>query len=423
MAVCTPGDVPSIITRYLGFLCENANPVVTFRNPTELANWTLPVLELTIIIGAVLALIHAIRRLRRDGDPTNLAIWIGSLVYLFVIEPPLYFPEWFHAEEAMGFMFSHNVFTVNFMFDRLPLYIVAFYPALSALVYEIVRSWGFFDGSKRGTLRGAFVVALVFQAFYEIFDQLGPQLKWWAWNVDDAYYRPTIEALQAQGVTVDKLGNPAAVPTLASVPWGSVWLFATVSFAVLIYLAVRLVQNPTLAGNRPRGWSLVWRIVVAGVVAVISMPVLSIPTAVFGRGADANKDAQTVVYIVELVVVWVIGLALLYGQWRRLRAQPSLGAAESGSAYPFVVVFGPLFLIVHLVLWIAALPAFFDAKDGITADITPIGNLPYVIACFLVATFALNVALALALARGGRGRWNLETGSAAPLDQASTVSA
>ena len=325
MAVCTPGDVPSIITRYLGFLCENANPVVTFRNPTELANWTLPVLELTIIIGAVLALIHAIRRLRRDGDPTNLAIWIGSLVYLFVIEPPLYFPEWFHAEEAMGFMFSHNVFTVNFMFDRLPLYIVAFYPALSALVYEIVRSWGFFDGSKRGTLRGAFVVALVFQAFYEIFDQLGPQLKWWAWNVDDAYYRPTIEALQAQGVTVDKLGNPAAVPTLASVPWGSVWLFATVSFAVLIYLAVRLVQNPTLAGNRPRGWSLVWRIVVAGVVAVISMPVLSIPTAVFGRGADANQDAQTVVYIVELVVVWVIGLALLYGQWRRLRAQPSLG--------------------------------------------------------------------------------------------------
>ena len=190
-----------------------------------------------------------------------------------------------------------------------------------------------------------------------------------------------------------------------------------------IYLAVRLVQNPTLAGNRPRGWSLVWRIVVAGVVAVISMPVLSIPTAVFGRGADANQDAQTVVYIVELVVVWVIGLALLYGQWRRLRAQPSLGAAESGSAYPFVVVFGPLFLIVHLVLWIAALPAFFDAKDGITADITPIGNLPYVIACFLVATFALNVALALALARGGRGRWNLETGLAAPFDQASTVSA
>lgn len=163
MAVCTPGDVPSIITGYLGFECEGANPIVTIRNPADLEHWTQPVLEVTIILGAVLALIHAIRRLRRDGDPTNLTVWIGSLVYLFVIEPPLYFPNWFHAEEAMGFMFSHNVFTVMFMYDRLPLYIVAFYPAVSQVAYELVRAWGFFDGSKRSALRGSLVLALVFQ--------------------------------------------------------------------------------------------------------------------------------------------------------------------------------------------------------------------------------------------------------------------
>jgi len=393
MAVCTPGDVPSIITSYLGFDCEGANPIVTFRNPADLTHWTQPVLELTIILGAVLALVHAVRRLRRDGDPTNLTVWIGSLVYLFVIEPPLYFPNWFHAEEAMGFMFSHNVFTVTFMFDRLPLYIVAFYPAVSQLAYEIVRAWGFFDGSKHSALRGSLVLALVFQTFYETFDQLGPQLKWWAWNVDAPYYRDTLDQLRNQGITPDDLGNPAAVPTLASVPWGSVWLFATVSFAVLVYLAVRLVKVPTAQGRSPRGWSLTWRIIVAGVVAVISMPLLSIPTAVFGRDENANQDAQTIVYWIEMALVWVIGLALLYQQWRRLRNDPSAGVDDARSARPFLTIFPVAFLAVHVVLWLTALPAYFDAKDGITTDVTPVGSLPYVIACLLVAIGVLAVAL------------------------------
>ena len=74
MAVCTRATSRPSSRATSGSSAENANPVVTFPIPTRLANWTLPVLELTIIIGAVLALIHAIRRLRRDGDPTNLAI-------------------------------------------------------------------------------------------------------------------------------------------------------------------------------------------------------------------------------------------------------------------------------------------------------------------------------------------------------------
>ena len=83
-----------------------------------------------IIGGAVFALVHAIRR-HRAGDPINLALWFTSLVYLFVTEPPLYFPEWFGLDEQYGFIFAHNLFTVQFMWDRLPLYIVAFYPAFS----------------------------------------------------------------------------------------------------------------------------------------------------------------------------------------------------------------------------------------------------------------------------------------------------
>ena len=181
---------------------------------------------MTVITGAVLTLVYAIIRWRRHGDATNIALWFGAVAYLLIIEPPLYFPAAFGIADRVDTMFAHNVFTVDFLWGRLPLYIVAIYPMMATVAFEIVRSLGVFR--RYGTLVGAVCVGFVHHAFYEIFDQLGPQLKWWAWNVDDAYYRPTIEALQAQGVTVDKLGNPAAVPTLASVPWGSVWLFATV---------------------------------------------------------------------------------------------------------------------------------------------------------------------------------------------------
>lgn len=382
MAICDPGTPAFIVTRYLGFVCEDADPVATLRNPFALEHWSQPILELTIIIGAVLALVHAVRRLRRDGDPTNLALWFGALVYLFIIEPPLYFPEWFGMQDAMGFMFAHNVFTVEFMYDRLPLYIVAFYPAMSQVAYEIVRALGFFDGRKWSALRGSLVVALVFQVFYEIFDQLGPQLKWWAWNVDQPFYGPES----------DQLGNPSAMPLFDSVPWSSAWLFATVSFAVLTFFCVILVQKPTIQGRSVRGWSLVWRIVVAGALAVISMPVLSISTAVFGR-ENANLTAQTVVFAIQVFGIWVIGLWLLWDQWRRTRAEAAPDPLPAQTAAPFLRFFPILFLVVMGVLWITALPAYFGAVDGVTADGTPTGNLPYVVACFVLAIGVLAVAL------------------------------
>ena len=79
----------------LGFSCAEAGGLVEVRSPFALENWTLPVLELTIVLGSVLALIFAILRWRRNGDPTNLALWFGATAYLFVIEPPLYFPAAF----------------------------------------------------------------------------------------------------------------------------------------------------------------------------------------------------------------------------------------------------------------------------------------------------------------------------------------
>ena len=347
------------VTRQLGFDCHDVSPIVSVRNPFDLASWTMPVLELLIIAGAVFALVHAIRRFR-DGDPINLAMWFAPLVYLFVTEPPLYFPEWFGLDKQFGFIFAHNLFTVQFMWDRLPLYIIAIYPALTQLAYELVRVLGIF---RRGALVGAIVVAFVCEVFYEVFDQLGPQLKWWAWN--DA-------------------NQDVNHPALASVPMNSMLLFAAVSFGVMTYLVVRLVGSKAADGGPRRGWSLTWRIVLAGVLAPPAMGVFGIPSGIFG-GDTPNVTAQAWVIGIELGLVWLAGAWILITHLRRR------GAEEVEPMTPFARVYPAAYLLVMAVLWLAALPAYLDAKDGITSDGTPIGSGLYAIACFIGAAAVLGV--------------------------------
>jgi len=125
-----------------GFSCRDAPAVIHVRNPLALTNWTLPVLEAMMVFGAVLALWWAVRRIRREGDPTNLVLWFGSVVYLLVTEIPLYFPQVFGIEDQLGVVFDHNVFTVQFLYERLPLYIVALYPAVTTLAWRCIGSFG-----------------------------------------------------------------------------------------------------------------------------------------------------------------------------------------------------------------------------------------------------------------------------------------
>ncbi|WP_396927275.1 hypothetical protein [Mycolicibacterium sp.] len=334
-----------------GFSCQHAPAFIHLRNPLELSNWTLPVLELMMIAGAVLALLYSIRRWRRGGDPTNLALWFATVVYLFVIEIPLYFPNIFGVQDQLGVVFAHNVFTVDFLFDRLPLYIIALYPAVVTLAFEIVRSLGVFR--DRGVVVGAICVGFVHHCFYEIFDQLGPQLRWWAWNT----------------------GNPINHPMFASVPMTSVFIFATLGPIVVTLLVMWLVGR-----RAPTGAGLAWRTALAGVLVPVGLALLSIPTSLFG-GDRPNTTAQAVIFVVELAIVAVIAVPVLARQWARTRHDfaPSW----------FVRVFGPLYLGVLGVLWISSLGAYFSANNGITAGGTPTGSLVYTVICFVVAVLAV----------------------------------
>ncbi|MET0700223.1 MAG: hypothetical protein ABWY93_11190, partial [Mycobacterium sp.] len=338
--------------------------ILHLRSPFGLSNWTLPVLELMMVAGAVLALVHSVRRLRRDGDPTNLALWFATVLYLCFIEIPLYFPNIFGVEDQIGVVFAHNTFTVQFLFDRLPLYIVALYPAVVTLAFEIVRSLGVFR--DRGVLVGAICVGFVHHCFYEVFDQLGPQLRWWAWNTD----------------------NPINHPLLASVPMTSVFIFATLGPIVVTVLVMLLIGRKANGDSRFSRLGLVWRTVVAGALVPVGVAVLSIPSSLF----DGDKPKQAIVFTVELVLVAAIAVPVLARQWLQSRGNGTV-------PNDFVRLFGPVYLGVLAVLWGSALPAYVASTAGITADGTPVGNLGYATVSFVFA--ALSV-LGVSIRRGTR---------------------
>lgn len=350
------------IANRLGFSCEHASPVVDLRNPFELANWTLPVLELIVVAGAALALWWAIRRLRRDGDPVNLVIWFSTVIYLLIVEPPLYFPTVFGVDQSIGAVFAHNVFTVEFMYDRLPLYIVALYPAMMMLAYEIVRSLGVFR--DRGPLIGAVCVGFVHQCYYEVFDQLGPQLRWWAWNTDNAINRPM----------------------LASVPMSSVLLFATVGPALVALFTQILVARPHMRGQAKGPAALVLRTFGVAMLIPIGLAIANLPILLAGSG-HPDGPLRWGVYLLFLAAFAVVALPVLLRQWRTAAPMPDI-------PNPFVRIFGLAFLVVIGALWLTTFPAYLNASDGITADGTPTGNGVYAAVCFLLASaMALSVSI------------------------------
>ncbi|BBX76061.1 hypothetical protein H7H78_19860 [Mycobacterium shinjukuense] len=365
----------------LGFSCDTAGGLVEFRNPFGLQNWTLPVLEITVVAGAVLTLAYAIIRWRRHDDPTNLVLWFGAIAYLLIIEPPLYFPAAFGISEHVDTMFAHNVFTVEFLWGRLPLYIVAIYPTMATVAFEIVRILGVFR--RHGVLSGAICVGFVHHAFYEIFDHLGPQLRWWEWTLD----------------------HPLNKPFFDSVPLPSVVVFAALWPISLAFFVQLVVGRRVDEGGSFTGAQVLWRTLAVGVLASIGTVVLPLPATVGGIISGSTTVAGFL-YAVELVVVSVVAIALLVGQWRRLRRAKAVAAV--GYSNPLILGYAAVYLAVMTVLWLAALPAYFSAAGGVTPSGDPTGSLWYTIGCLVMA------GLCIAAAGTATPRRPLETGVQPP---------
>jgi hypothetical protein len=366
MSLCPPGYREVAAALDGGLDCSSASPLFSLHRPWDLTNWTLPVVELLMVAGAVAALVHAVLWWRRRGDPTNLGLWFASVVYVIVLEPPLYFPDTFGLQDQVGLIFVHNQFSVQFLYDRLPLYILALYPALTYLIFVLVRATGVLDRGRPWV--GAACVAITFHCFYEIFDQLGPQLQWWGWNP----------------------AAPSNSPLLASVPLSSAAIFAGASpfgFALLTQL---LISRRAARGAIP-WYSMLVRVVAVGSLTPLFMVAFAIPYGIASAGEQPDSTVQA-------LALWAVIVSLaavaVYGFW-------SGAAVQAADAGRFSAVGAAIYLLVFAILWATALPDYLQATNGRTAIGAPTGDLGYVLLC---AAAGLAVLVLAARRAGGASR-------------------
>jgi hypothetical protein len=359
--LCTP-EFRALAAGLGDVRCEGADPVAYLHAPWDLADWTMPVIEVVMIGGALLALAHAVSRLRRHGDATGLGVWLAALVYVVILEPPLYFPAAFGIDDYVPAVFVHNTFTAGFFFERMPLYIALLYPAMVYLAWTIVRSWGVPDAGWRGALRTAICVGFVHHVFYEVFDMLGPQRLWWAWDYS----------------------TPVAGPRLGSVPLSSMSNFALVMPTAFAFLAVLLLTR--------RRRTTVRSVLLPAAGVGILTPLVSAPGQVPATLLDAAPSLPSwIPSVLMLGLIAVAGVVTAREAW--------LAGSRGGDLPTYAKWHGGGYLVVLTVLWIAALPQTLDPPEGVL-----VGSLPYVVGC-LVASTLLLLASARSAARKPHMPW------------------
>lgn len=333
-----------------GFSDAALNSLVYFFNPFDLFHWTMNVIEILLITGAVWGLYHAIRMYKMHGALLNLGVWFAAVAFMLAIEIPVYFPHKIGLDPD-AILFIHNEFTIQFFYDRAPLYIMALYPALMYACYVLVDEMGVFN-QRWGTVIGAITVGAVHQGFYEIFDHFGPQYGWWIWNY------------------------PNFIGSVASVPLGSLFGFAFLG-PVALTLAVRWVLQPYLLKREAQNQRV--NLLVFAALTILSgvlTPVLQtllMPINYLRLAIEVTPHMEAIVCFTLLALATLIALV-------QMRQKDCREAQPEGFAYRYLLGY----LAVFAGLWIYALPDYFAAVDGKTEQGLLIGSLPYTILCFVL---------------------------------------
>ncbi|MDO3333946.1 hypothetical protein [Mycobacteroides abscessus] len=350
------------LTAPLKWLRCDGSPFVTLTNPFDLQNWTFPLIELLLTAGAVACLVHALRWYRSRGDSTNLVVWGSLVLALLLVEPITYFPQWFGLEEYMGLTFAHGQFTVQFLYNRLPLYIVAMYPVYGYLAFVLLQRTGIFK--RFNPFIGAICVAFTFLALFEIVDTVGPEWGWWIWNTE----------------------VPQAHPSMGPIPYASIQIFS-IALPFAIAFVTLLVSR-----KQPRtGWKIAQDIVV---VSLLVWPVMTVPTLVAilleKAGLSHNLTATLVLWVMILGSLAVTVYALV-GAHRARRTDPLIAPPNVDTDH-FASVCVAVYLVAGLAFWGAALPDYLAAQDGFTAAGLRTGNILFGAAAF-VGTALLTLAV------------------------------
>ncbi len=159
---------------------EALEALVFVNAPSALLDSSFLVIELIVLSGFVTTVVHAFRHARQSRTPSAPLTLLACLLYGLLMDISSYYT----VEN-----FWHGEFSVMFLYNRLPLYIVLLYPALLYHLYMTIRRYEF------SPLVEAISVGFFGGAAYSIFDNLGPMLGWWIWDASDPTTLPYLNSV------------------------------------------------------------------------------------------------------------------------------------------------------------------------------------------------------------------------------------
>jgi len=341
---------------------EHINSFFYVNNPFLLKHWSMNIVELLILVGAIFGLLHAINWYKTKNDPSNIAVWFSTIAYVLIIEPIIYFPEIFFLDSFFQFIFIHNEFSLGFLFNRTPLYILALYPATIYTSFIMVRALNIFE-RPNGLFIGAICVGFVNHCIYQIFDHIGPQNGWWLWDYD----------------------LPMSKAAMGSVPLYSLVGFAFNGAIGFAYLAKKEIVDYVEAWNWA-GKKLAWKSFRVGMRTPGMIAILT-PHLVYSMFfSNPNMLVVEVLYYLQLGI-WVS--IALFALWKA-------DINENSNTYSYKVIdrfpiyFVLFYLATFAALWFFALNGYWKAIEGMTEGGMPIGSFSYVVVCFALCIFVIK---------------------------------
>lgn len=314
---------------------EAVGALVFVNAPATLLDWSFLAIELIVLIGFVTTIVHAFRHASQSGSPSAPLTLLCCLLYGLLMDISSYYT----VEN-----FWHGEFSLMFLYNRLPLYIVLLYPALLYHVCMTIRRCGF------SPLVEAISVGFFGGVAYSIFDNLGPMLGWWIWDTND----------------------PTTLPYLSSVPVTSYhWFFL---FTGVFAWLTRVVCWDWVASGRSRG-TIGIGVALVPILTVVLGALLFVPYNLFAYNGMLGMAAS-----LHALTFTAAGLTYVFS-FRRPNAQRD----RLLMLFPLVWVAGLLYI------YAAKLDVFFSlTAEGLTVDGLAVGN-PLVAGIAMIVTAAIVV--------------------------------
>lgn len=293
------------LARRLDFAdCAHLQPLMYWNQ--HLQHPTMRVVETLLIGGGVAYLWRAIGR-ARDRQPEQLILLASALTYMLTLEIPAYFLDKLGMPDLA---FVHNRFTIGFLFERMPLYIIALYLSLLPLAFTIVERLGIFD-RRNGVLIGSVCVGFVHHAFYEIFDHYGPQYHWWVWNYSAGYQQLRLDSVPIDSLLGFSMLGPFAFAFCVRKLGGGTTvgraLLAGVASTALLGILISMVAGLSVLSASGSTYRVVAEVICYGTVAGFGvLTVRSLQTAPRNRlPIRSLEGVYSIIYLAAFAALWM----------------------------------------------------------------------------------------------------------------------